>query len=618
MKIYLLIFLSFLPFITIAQLNPKTKWGNVSQEEIDYKEVPFEKEANAVVLFETGDMLVAYQEWGNKIHKRIKILTEQGKEQANYEIVYFNYRNTESILNLRAQTINFENGKKEVSSVKLKDIYDVPHNGYYSTKRFAFPNVKVGSIIELEYTLLNDVHSYIEGWVFQHEIPTLYSSFSADVQVPIDYVPICVGKRILEYNNENKKKHQHKSSWTLTDLPSVEKSDFTYNHNDFAERIDFQSRGYYSQSKGYVTEVTSWSDITKMILDFYAPKTNRKTVQQISNKIKNSDNEYTQVQNVINYVKNNFNWNEEISLMVRNHLSDLEALEQGNSAELNFLLYHLLKSKNIETELILIGLRNHRKLQTAYPYINQFSTIINQVTLQDGTILFVDASYLPPTDFHYMPLRNYNHYGLTLSDKEERFVKIVAPLSEFHTTQIYNVSSDGKFVLTRTDKASGYLKSNESPTKVQHSFKSGLLEITTTSGTEDKFWVTKTLLQSEQVEPFYILQNPLMDVIARYKMEKERDRPLEFDFPIYYKATIILKIPENYHVEIPESFNVHHTIGKNELIFYQNAEVKNGSLVFAVEFLLGKTFYDNQHLTIHDFFEKANLDTAKTILIKKQ
>src|SRR5690606_11650818 len=220
----------------------------------DYKEVPYEKSADAVILYESGNLLVAYENWGNKIYKRIKILSEKGKELANYDLIYFTLYGYESISNLRAQTINFENGKKIITPVKFKEIYDLPYSGYYRTRRFAFPNVKVGSIIELEYDLVNSFHYYMEGWVFQHKIPTLYSSFSVDVQIPADYVPILSGERIIAKARETKNKKEHKTTWTLTDLPSLENTTFLYNPRDFEERIDFQLKGYYHKKGHYVNE----------------------------------------------------------------------------------------------------------------------------------------------------------------------------------------------------------------------------------------------------------------------------------------------------------------------------------------------------------------------------
>src|SRR5690606_1134687 len=92
-----------------AQLNPKTKWGNVSQAEIDYKEVSFEKDAPAVILFEEGSTSVLSGLY-TKIYKRIKILNEKGIDAANQELMYFSFQATESINNLKGQTINIEDG----------------------------------------------------------------------------------------------------------------------------------------------------------------------------------------------------------------------------------------------------------------------------------------------------------------------------------------------------------------------------------------------------------------------------------------------------------------------------------------------------------------------------
>lgn len=101
-----LITLTFLLIYTslFSQINPDTKWGKLSQVEIDYKEVTFEIDAPAVILFEEGRTSLTPNNVETNIYRRIKILKEKGIEAANQELLYYAYKSTEDINGLRAQT----------------------------------------------------------------------------------------------------------------------------------------------------------------------------------------------------------------------------------------------------------------------------------------------------------------------------------------------------------------------------------------------------------------------------------------------------------------------------------------------------------------------------------
>ncbi|MBA5628510.1 DUF3857 domain-containing protein [Moheibacter lacus] len=568
---FLLLTLFIFPIFIQSQINPKTKWGDVSDAEINLKEVPFEKNADAVVLYESGDLTVAYQNWGNKIYKRIKILTEKGKEMADYDLIYFSLNDFESILSLNAQTINFENGKKEITPVKNKDIYDLPYSGYYRTKRFAFPNVKVGSIIELEYNLVNRFHSYMEGWVFQHEIPTLYSSLSVDVQAPVDYIPILHGERIIAESKEEKKRKNHKNHWTLTDLPSIDQPEFLYNPRDFEERIDFQLRGYHHKNGSYVNEVIHWTDINRIFKKDFVNYYDEKTTQNIGRRILNKSDEKEQIQAALEYFKTNYHWDNFTNVIPRKSLLEVDQSKKGSTSEINLLLHYVLLEKGIRSQLVLISKRKNKKLQTAYPYFNQFSSIINLITLDDGNTFLIDASQLADYGFQFMPLYNYNHIGLVVNSDKADFISVTPPLSEFHLTESYHFT-EHKINSQKIEKKSGYFLdetiSTNYPTQKALDIHFSETSQSPDLKLENNFISSKKQFQSENQNPnFFTFQNPLVPSLKPFNFtDAHRDKPIEFDFPMYQKIIISSKIPKGFQVVLPKDFNAHYQLGENDLM----------------------------------------------------
>ena len=629
MKFYFLIPALILSISAFSQLNPKTKWGEVSQAEIDFKEVPYEKEAPAVILYEEGktDISGSFQ---TRVYRRIKILNEQGIEAANQEWTYYAYKGYESYGSIKAQTINIENGKPVIYEVDRKSIFETTLNEYYSAKKFAFPNVKVGSIIEYEFNFTDQKLSFIDAWRFQHEYPTLYSSYQIQNNTGLDYTSLMIGDKIVEYS-KNKK---DPDKWVLTGLPSYTSLNYLYNKEDMAERIVFQIRGYNSSAgmfgttTSYKDVLPDWKKLVEEINSDYKGYISKSIGSEIAGQIANGKDEKETLRNVYHYFKNNFTWNRFYGISPKQSNRETLKEKSGNSTDLNLLLNSVLEAKNFNTKMILLSSRDNGKLVISYPYLGQFNYAVNLVTLNDGSAYLIDASNMK-LDLGYAPLRIYNHYGLIVEPKNENFIAMKQQLSEFHSLQNY-VFKDGIFNLTRTDKQNGYFKekpedlpegvSEYSP--IQNALDISLNEInrSTKESDDSDFQMLRINYESVPISNarFIGIENPLKEIVARYKLEEEkRERALEFNFPFYYKTDVAVEIPAGFQAEIPQNFKTHLEASGKKLIYFQSAEIKENKLIFHVEFYLGEAIFTENYAEIKSFFEKINLEAAKTILLKK-
>lgn len=630
MKTISLLLCFFFVYELGAQVNPKTKWGSVSDAEWQYNSVGFENEVGAVILFEEGVSTIS-NAFSTHIYRRIKILNEKGLEAANQEILLYSYKNLERIKSIKAQTINLENGSVQKYAVERNGFFDVNLNEYYTAKRFTFPNVKVGSIIEFEYTLEDEKLYMIDAWSFQHDLPTLYSKYKIQNKSTLDYTSLMIGEKTVQFSKQRDAKNL--DEWVLTNIPSFKTLSFLYNAEDMAERIAFQLVGYYAKSGnayegGYIHKdaIKSWKDLIKEMNDNYKDYINLSFVKDLAAEIPNGKDEVESLQNICNYFKQKYKWNRFTATHPKVSNRDMEKNRNGTVADLNLMLNSLLKAKGFDTSLVLLSSRDNGKIINSYPYLGQFNLVVNFVTLKNGSQYLIDASNLE-YDLGYMPLRNYNHYGLLLTESAD-FISIQPRVSEYNSTQLYGLK-DGKFNLVRTDKFNGYFKAlTKSETKgvkdfspVANSFDILMNESKTDSkNSDDGYELTRVNFDSGAINDaaFINIENPLRGILHYYKLEEEsRERGLEFNFPFYYKADVVLNIPDGYSVEIPANFKSHHELNDKSLIYFQNAEVKEGKLIFHVEFYLGKSIYNENYQEIKAFFRKSNLDVSKSILLKK-
>ena len=113
-----------------------------------------------------------------KYHAKKKILDKQGFSEAEITIPYYhNEERTEKVINIRALTHN--DGVK--FGVNQETIYDADINERWSEKRFTFPNVQEGSILEYTYEIQSPFLYNLNGWDFQENIPKVYRNIPMQV-----------------------------------------------------------------------------------------------------------------------------------------------------------------------------------------------------------------------------------------------------------------------------------------------------------------------------------------------------------------------------------------------------------------------------------------------------
>src|SRR6266850_4201125 len=152
------------------------EWQPISQEELKMTSVPEAPGAPAVYLYRQVD-----RDDGRNGHEynyvRIKILTEEGRKQADIEIPFVKER--ESIHSIKARTIrpdgtiaNFDGKVYDKTIVKAKGFK-------YLAKTFTLPDVQVGSIVEYHYMHdLGEGYVYDSEWFLSEELFTKHAKFT--------------------------------------------------------------------------------------------------------------------------------------------------------------------------------------------------------------------------------------------------------------------------------------------------------------------------------------------------------------------------------------------------------------------------------------------------------
>lgn len=160
-------------FILFLLISPRamhaTSWQIPTPEELSMKSDPAAPGAVAIILNHNeinNDNLHT-----TDIYERIKILTEDGKQYGDITIPYPG--RVVSIQNFRGRTIHSDGTIAEYAGRGLNQIMVKGKNWNASKKMYAMPDVQVGSIVEVQYSLLyGDMSVMAPRWNVQSELFT--------------------------------------------------------------------------------------------------------------------------------------------------------------------------------------------------------------------------------------------------------------------------------------------------------------------------------------------------------------------------------------------------------------------------------------------------------------
>lgn len=135
------------------------EWKPISPEELRMTSVAEAPGASAVFLYRQVDRADASKAANEYNYVRIKVLTEEGRAQANVIIPFEKGR--ESVINVRARTVQPDGKISEFDGKVYEQMVEKTKGVKYLAKTFTLPDVHAGSIIEYHYT-----YDFADNWLF--------------------------------------------------------------------------------------------------------------------------------------------------------------------------------------------------------------------------------------------------------------------------------------------------------------------------------------------------------------------------------------------------------------------------------------------------------------------
>ena len=566
----LIVFLLLITIVFQSYSQQAVKWGKISKAEKEYDVCMYDSLSSAVILSETGRLNFVGDLVYIQYHVRIKILKQNGIENSDVEINYYNRDNFEDIQDIEAQTINIENdGNISTQMVNKEAIYKTTNSYNNEVVKFAFPSVRKGSILEYKYTLVTKNIFSLKPWIFQHKIPTLYSKIEYEIPTSLNYSILLFGDSL---NSKYENKPNNKNEYSLENIPGYENEKFVYNPEDYAEQLKFQLLSYqkwedggYSRGIENVVTKNTWEklsvDFNKRYQLYLSEKSIAKQILAEIN-IENEDRN-SKIEKIYSYVTSEYKWNKYYYYEVDQSLQSLIKSKQGLSSEINLLLCLLLNEAGIKSYPVMISTRYHGKMTKAYPDVQMFNHCIVAIIESDQNI-FIDA-ISQNMDCTLLPLNDINYMGFLIEEKAGSLIEVNFAKNSIENTTVVLKANKLNWHLNIKNDFTDYVALNQINSKLKNSERFNLSNLISNSNFrydsisqpfskdckkyEDILYFSSNFKQDKKI----FLDLNILEITNEFKEEK-RMFPIEFLYPISRQLRYSIEIPEGYKISnIPEN-----------------------------------------------------------------
>lgn len=653
-SLFLFLYFVILKNPVLAQEDPMP-YGKVTYAELNMDRYPQDTSASAFVIKEQG---LAYVDRANpnhmifSYHVKIKILSKQGLEQANIEVLLRKGTSEkQELINIKASTFNIENGSMKETAMDVKKVFLENVNEYLDRKKFTIPNVRVGSVIEYTYQIVNPFFGRnFWPWEFQSNIPKMESEYWAIIPANYKYNISLRGPLELSVNdNEILDDYFHldngliadctRFKWQMKNIPSFIEEDYMTARKNFIAAIRFElvQVDHFDGRKDKIT--LEWKDADKELRqsDYFGLQLKRgKDVvdKEIDKIIALETDPLARAKAIFQFIRLYYMWDEYYGMYSKSIKSAFEK-RQGDVADINLSLIAALRYAGLSAEPLILSTRNNGLPTDLFPVLSEFNYVICKFNMGEKVYL-LDATddYL---SFGVLPKRCLNGKGRVIADDESYWYDL-KPIDKNKEVSIINLKLDNQGILSGTHQVSymGYRSAwkrsviDDYPNLEE--YKKATINKSTRFEVKDikienleDFSKPLVEVQSIQYEMFdeassHFLFNPILNTDWDENPFKSANRnyPVDFGVPVDESIIINIELPDGIELEeIPTKVAI--SLPNNGGRFIMDVQ-KNGNKITIVNSIVisRPLFMPNEYPTLKEFFNRVVKTNNTDLLFRKK
>ena len=649
----------------IAQDKSSVKFGKVSPEDFAPKTYPIDSNANAVVIADIGSSRIIGNNKGwfsieFKHYRRVHLLNKNGFDIATEEIpLYSEKQNEERLSDIKAVTYNLENGKVVETKLDKDNIFKDKLSKNEVVKKFTFPNIKEGSIIEFEYTITSDYLFNLQPWTFQGDYPVLWSEYNLRLPAFFSYIFIAQGYQ--KFFIQTKKDWQDHFSitetngteasqvysitanvtdyrWVIKDAPALKEEGYVSTVKNHVQKIEFELTAQTEPLEPHVY-VSSWTQVSEEMMndeDFGLPlsKDNSWLGDAVKPTIAGKSTSLEKAENIYAYVRDNFTCTDYSEKWLRQPLKNVLKSRSGTVAEINLLLIAMLRYAGIDADPVILSTRAHGYTYPLYPILNKFNYVICDASI-DKRQVFLDATR-PRLGFGKLTSACYNGHARVINTSATDLDFSPDSLMERKMTSIMLTTNEKGEMTGALQQVPGYFESHEIREKIKEKGKDEFFKdvkkaigqdidlvnphIDSLNNLEESITIGYDFKLNQAKEDI-IYVSPMFGEGYKENPFKSAQRYYPVEMPYASDETYIFNmiIPEGYVVdELPKSVIVKlNDVGDGQ--FEYIVSETNGTISMRSRIQLKRAYYQPaEYELLREFFNLVVKKHNEQIVLKKK
>lgn len=574
----------------IIQMSAQTvtlnkRFGKVSKEELEMTEYKPDSAAVAVVLYENRNIQVDLSAGGAfvkdvDVHMRIKILKEEGTEWGDFSVMkYVSQSVPEIVTGIEVVTYNLENDKVVPTKMSREFIYTEDVSSSFQKISFYAQDVKVGSVIEMKYSIHSDRFWEIDDVYFQKTIPVNWVESQVSIPGFFTFNKKLHGSLPVQYDSKLEPKnlfgYQYEmvvDKFVAVDLPAFKYEPYIYYPRQYFSFVTYDIRSLRLPGMDTKYYGVSWDDVDNTYVNSQI-MTRFRAQCQFKEQVAALPEEGTDIEKIasaVSLVKDNVVWDEKYKVFPE-PVGQVVKARSGSNADINCLIAGCLREMGYTVDMVLVKMRSSGMLLDFQPERNPYDTFILRVTGSDGSQYYLDGgsphgfiNVLPPdllvtnarlvrpnVPGEWVDLTRLTRNGTTMT-VATTLTDDLRLSGEYTCKETGNTSYSTKESYSESDDEQDYISEIETDLAIEiDDITFGQMkEYSSSSQTEYKFH--KDLDASGD----FVYINPFLVKFHSADTFQSLQREFPIDFPFTYSLTYIFTftIPEGYAVDqIPEN-----------------------------------------------------------------
>jgi hypothetical protein len=649
----------------LAQDSLNIAFGNLSPSDFSQPLPKAFSNSSAVVIADIGktyflgeSVLLMKQIYTRFI--RVKILNKNGFHIADFSFLLSKRGKIsfDSIFNLKASTFNLENGHIQETKLDASSVYNETIGKYAVIKKFTMPALKEGSIFDILLTAKLAISEPIKSWDFQNNYPCLWSEYQVTIPPFFQYKIGYQGDSLFDENtsktipfvfavsNINGSGYTVMSGnatqvkWVKKNVPPLENESFVSSMKNYVDRVSFEMEYFQVDKKNLKNEyVKSWSDIGH---EYFFDWEIRKSIEanniwmetDVGKLIAKEKNTNQIIRTIYFFIRDNFTCTNHSGIYPRRSLFEVYKSRSGNVAEINLLLYAMLRQYNIIAYPAILSTSENGRPNFRFPAMEEYNYLIC-VAEYNNIKTLLDASW--PKNSYGEILKNcYSGGARILDDSDPQLINLTPDsIVETKLTNVFITNDEKEGVTGSYAAVYGAGKSYEIREEVRKTtmmdyLKKNPIEIGNGVSIHDENLDSLANCEVPLIRRIdldfkdfsksdHVYFTPIIDYDIKANPFNSLNRIYPVEMPCKSDEVYLLSmdIPKGFQVEeMPKSERI--KLNENQGLFEYIIQQNQDNIQMQVHFKLNKTVFSREeYSSLREFFGDILKKETEQIVFKK-